>query len=143
MPQHSDLVPMMTADQVNRLMAKVYPQLNEHGRDYEAIDVVPGGCRVRLNATDRHLRPGGTVSGPCLFTLADIGNAPYVTRLDHLKFLPQMTARRPLAAKWYERIKARPGYQDALAKWFNAKYLPLMEEKGTEAWPSVSELLSV
>jgi glutathione S-transferase len=55
------------------------------------------------------------------FTLADIGNAPYVTRLDHLKFLPQMVARRPLAAQWYEHIKARPGYQDALAKWFNAK----------------------
>ena len=77
-----------------------------------------------------------------MFTLADIGNAPYVTRLDHLKFLPQMVARRPLAGQWYERIKARPGYQDALAKWFNAKYLPLMAEKGTEAWPKVKELLA-
>ena len=84
--------------------------------------------------------------GPCLageaFTLADIGNAPYVTRLDHLKFLPRMIARRPLAAAWYERIKARPGYQDALAKWFNAKYLPLMAEKGTESWPRVKELIA-
>lgn len=77
-----------------------------------------------------------------MFTLADIGNAPYVTRLDHLKFLPQMVVRRPLAAQWYERIKARPGYQSALAKWFNAKYLPLMDEKGTEAWPRVRELLA-
>lgn len=77
-----------------------------------------------------------------MFTLADTGYAPYVTRLDHLKFLPQMIARRPLAAQWYERIKARPSYQDALAKWFNAKYLPLMEQKGTEAWPRVKELLA-
>jgi glutathione S-transferase len=77
-----------------------------------------------------------------MFTLADIGNAPYVTRLDHLKFLPHMVLHRPLSAQWYERLKVRPGYQDALAKWFNAKYLPLMEEKGTEAWPRVRELLA-
>lgn len=77
-----------------------------------------------------------------MFTLADIGNAPYVTRLDHLKFLPHMVARRPLAARWYERIKTRPGYQDALAKWFSDKYLPLMAEKGEEAWPKVRELLA-
>jgi hypothetical protein len=41
----------------------------------------PGGCTVRLNATDRHLRPGNTVSGPSLFTLADIGG--YVCVLTH------------------------------------------------------------
>ncbi len=78
-----------------------------------------------------------------MLTLADIGNAPYVTRLDHLKFLPHMVQHRPLTAAWYERIKARPGYQQGLrAKWFNAKYLPLMAEKGTEAWPRVKELLA-
>ncbi|RUV83694.1 PaaI family thioesterase, partial [Mesorhizobium sp. M1A.F.Ca.IN.022.07.1.1] len=39
------------------------------------------GCTVRLNADQRHLRPGGTVSGPALFTLADIGG--YVCVLSH------------------------------------------------------------
>jgi len=77
-----------------------------------------------------------------MFTLADIGNAPYVTRLDHLKFLAPMVARRPLTAAWYERLKARPGYQQGLAKWFNPKYLPLMEERGTQAWPRVKELIA-
>jgi glutathione S-transferase len=77
-----------------------------------------------------------------MFTLADIGNAPYVTRLDHLKFLPQMVSHRPLVAAWYERIKARAGYVEGLAKWFNAKYLPLMAEKGTEASARVRELLA-
>ena len=28
--------------------------------------------KVRLNVSDRHLRPGGTVSGPSMFGLADI-----------------------------------------------------------------------
>jgi hypothetical protein len=71
-----------------------------------------------------------------------VGNAPYVTRLDHLKFLAPMIEKRPLVAAWYERVKARKPYQEALAKWFNAKYLPLMDEKGTEAWPRVKALLA-
>jgi glutathione S-transferase len=77
-----------------------------------------------------------------MFTAADIGNAPFLTRLDHLQFLGPMTAHRPLTTKWYERLKARPGYQEAVATWFNAKYLPLMSEKGVETWPRVRELLA-
>jgi glutathione S-transferase len=76
------------------------------------------------------------------YSLADVGNAPYVTRLDQLKFLSHMLEKRPKTAGWYERMKARPAYQDALAKWFNPKYLPLMDEKGTEAWPKVKALLA-
>ena len=33
-------------------------------------------------------------------------------------------------------------YQDALTAWFNPKYLPLMDEKGREAWPRVKALLA-
>ena len=75
-------------------------------------------------------------------SLADIGYAPYVTRLDHLKFLPGMIEKRPKVGAWYDRMRARSSYQDALAKWFNPKYLPLMEEKGNEAWPRVKQLLA-
>lgn len=81
MPAQSDLNPVLTAIQVNELMDKAYPQLNQGERSYETIDVFPGGCLVRLNADDRHLRPGGTVSGPSLFTLADIGG--YACVLSH------------------------------------------------------------
>jgi uncharacterized protein (TIGR00369 family) len=81
MPVQADLTPKLTATEVNDLMNSAYPQLNETFAAYEAIDVFPGGCTVRLNATERHLRPGGTVSGPSLFTLADIGG--YVCVLSH------------------------------------------------------------
>ncbi|MGX5803547.1 PaaI family thioesterase [Bradyrhizobium sp. Arg314] len=81
MPAQSNLKPMLNAAEVNALMASVYPQLNDNVTSYEAIDVFPGGCTVRLNADERHLRPGGTVSGPSLFTLADIGG--YVCVLSH------------------------------------------------------------
>lgn len=75
------LVPVLDAAQVNELMRGVYPQLNAEMVAYEAVEVFPGGCVVRLNATERHLRPGNTVSGPSLFTLADIGG--YVCVLSH------------------------------------------------------------
>jgi uncharacterized protein (TIGR00369 family) len=81
MPAQKDLKPVLTTVEVNELMNSVYPQLNEGYTAYEAIDVFPGGCTVRLNADQRHLRPGGTVSGPSLFTLADIGG--YVCVLSH------------------------------------------------------------
>ena len=41
--------------------------------DMFAIDTVrPDGVRVRLLHHERHLRPGGTVSGPAMFALADV-----------------------------------------------------------------------
>lgn len=76
-----ELTPVMSADEINAFLRQVYPQLNDEFSDYVAVDVFPGGCTVRLNAGDRHLRPGGTVSGPSLFTLADIGG--YVCVLSH------------------------------------------------------------
>lgn len=81
MPIHADLKPVLSASEVNDLMNAAFPQLNEGERFYEATQVFPGGCTVRLHAEERHLRPGGTVSGPALFTLADIGG--YVCVLSH------------------------------------------------------------
>ena len=83
MPQQADLNPKLDADEVNALLARVYPQLNFEPNAYRAVEVFPGGCRVRLDADERHLRPGGTVSGPSLFTLADIGG--YVCVLSHAR----------------------------------------------------------
>ena len=81
MPEQAKLKPVLTTGEVNELLARVYPELNAQLGPYEAVDVFAGGCTVRLNADGRHLRPGGTVSGPSLFTLADIGG--YVCVLSH------------------------------------------------------------
>jgi len=74
------------------------------------------------------------------YSLADIAYTPYLTRLDHLQYLGMLEAR-PRLAGWYERVKSRPSYEPALARWFNADYLPLMQEKGREAWPRVKAIL--
>lgn len=81
MPHQSGLAPLMSAGEVNAMIAKVYPQLNDGARSYEVVGLHAGGCTVRLNADHRHLRPGDTVSGPSLFTLADIGG--YACVLSH------------------------------------------------------------
>ncbi|NQV55236.1 MAG: glutathione S-transferase family protein [Rhodospirillales bacterium] len=74
------------------------------------------------------------------FSLADISYAPYMTRWDHLQ-LNEMWANRPRLADWYDRIRQRSSYDDGLTKWFSDKYLVLMAEKGSEAWPKIKEIL--
>jgi glutathione S-transferase len=75
-------------------------------------------------------------------TLADIAYAPYITRLDHLQFFGLLD-KSPRTADWYERMRARESYRTSIAAQFNAKYLPLMEEKGSAAWPRVKELVGI
>ncbi len=77
----AELTPVLTAAEVDALIRSAYPQLNGDGDFYQTLEVFAGGCTVRLNAGERHLRPGGTVSGPSLFTLADIGG--YACVLSH------------------------------------------------------------
>jgi glutathione S-transferase len=74
------------------------------------------------------------------FSLADIGYAPYVTRLDHLQ-LQFLWDKRPHIPDWYERLRERRAYAEALEKWFNSAYLPLMKEKGAEAQAKVRAIV--
>ena len=47
----------------------VFPQIKG---DFKIEKLTVNEVRVRLHVTERHLRPGGTVSGPSMFGLADI-----------------------------------------------------------------------
>ncbi|MBL4918303.1 PaaI family thioesterase [Tabrizicola sp. DMG-N-6] len=40
--------------------------------DFEVLAVTATGVDIRLRVAGRHLRPGGTVSGPAMFALADV-----------------------------------------------------------------------
>lgn len=76
------LQPVMTAEVVGAFLDKEFPQVNADGPAYRVVRVGPGEALLRLTPSDRHLRPGGTVSGPSLFTLADLG--AYVVILAHI-----------------------------------------------------------
>jgi glutathione S-transferase len=75
------------------------------------------------------------------YSLADIAYTPYLTRMDHVKFMG-LFDNRPHIMDWYERIKARPNYAIGIGEWINEKYIPLMAEKGDEVWPRVKAILA-
>lgn len=50
-------------------MRQAFPQVAD---DFCVDRLEPDGLTVRMLIADRHLRPGGTVSGPSMFALADV-----------------------------------------------------------------------
>ena len=60
--------PRLTASELNAFLEEVFPQ---KAFQYEIESVSPMSTLVRLKVTTMHLRPGGTVSGPAMFSLAD------------------------------------------------------------------------
>lgn len=54
--------------EVQEFLEEVFPQVRD---DFEILEIEEESCRVRLKTAERHLRPGGTVSGPSMFGLAD------------------------------------------------------------------------
>lgn len=76
------------------------------------------------------------------FSLADIGLAPYIIRLERLQLSP-MWGKRPKLANWFERIKGRPACRRAIADFYDQapKAKSLLEEKGSESWPRIKAML--
>ena len=75
------LHPVMSAAEVTAFWDEHFPQI-QAGRDYSIVAIGPGEAVLRLRPDERHLRPGGTISGPALFTLADV--AAYAVLLAHV-----------------------------------------------------------
>jgi len=61
-------MPKMTADEIKDFMTKFFPQAR---MPVEIEELRDGFLRIRVAITDRYLRPGGTVAGPTLMTIAD------------------------------------------------------------------------
>lgn len=60
---------VMQADELASYLDKVFPQVRG---DFVIEEVADRAVRVRMPVAERHLRPGGTVSGPAMFALADV-----------------------------------------------------------------------
>ena len=66
--------PKMNAQEIAAFLDRDFPELQ--GGETPTIFVEAVGvmtARMRLLYHPRHLRPGGTISGPAMFTLADVG----------------------------------------------------------------------
>ena len=49
----------------------VHDNIDTDGFDFRVDHLSPGEARLHLSFDQRHLRPGGTISGPVMFTLSD------------------------------------------------------------------------
>ena len=60
--------PVLTAEEITAYLDDVFP---ERSGDYVIDEIAPMRVRIRQTPRPEHLRPGGTVSGPTMFALAD------------------------------------------------------------------------
>ena len=99
--------PVMDAQALNEFMMAEFPQV---ARDFRVERVAPMEADIRLIADEKHLRPGGTVSGPAMFALADLAmyaallamigpKALSVTTSCSIDFMRKPAAGRDMIAK--------------------------------------------
>ena len=62
---------VMSLEETAAFLDRDFPQMNAGGRHFHLEAVGPLSARMRLDYHERHLRPGGTVSGPSMMALAD------------------------------------------------------------------------
>ena len=74
------------------------------------------------------------------FSLAELGYAPYLTRLRHLGF-DVLFEQHPRVAEWSERVAKSPSVVEGVERWFNPKYLTLFAEKRPEVTAQISRLV--
>jgi uncharacterized protein (TIGR00369 family) len=74
--------PIMTRAELIVFLDREFPQMHVGGRTYFVEEVGPLSARMRMDHHERHLRPGGTISGPSMMALADL--ALYAAILAHI-----------------------------------------------------------
>ena len=52
------------------------------------------------------------------------------------------TESRPRLTDWWDRVKTRPMFQEALFDFITEDLKTLMRDKGAEAWPKVKNILA-
>jgi len=71
MAAHTPASKPLDVARIEALIDARFPQIHAGGRSLVVEEVGARSARVRLKHHDRYNRPGGTLSGPAMFTLAD------------------------------------------------------------------------
>lgn len=98
---------VMNKEELGAFLEEVFPQIRD---EFTIEDLTAGAVTMRLRTDDRHLRPGGTVSGPTMFALADVAvyavvlgmigrQALAVTTSCSMDFMRKPAATRDLLAR--------------------------------------------
>lgn len=78
------------------------------------------------------------------FSLADIGLAPYVNRLDMLSMSGMWTGGRlPRVEAWFDRIRARDTFKPSFLDWCPEDLTNDLRDFGTQSWPDVKRIIGL
>ena len=77
------------------------------------------------------------------FSLADIGLAPYVNRLDMLSMSGMWEGRLPGVERWFDAIKARPRFKEAFLDWCPEAITNDLKHFGEQSWPEVKAIVGL
>jgi uncharacterized protein (TIGR00369 family) len=99
----------LNRDEMEAYLDAIFPEIHEGGRTLFIEAVGHGTCRVRMEHHPKNLRPGGTISGPAMMSLADF--ALYVAVLS-------VVGKVPLAVTTHLSINflRKPGEGDLIAE---------------------------
>ena len=61
--------PLMSKIDLEKFLEKEFPQVSNN---FKILNTKPNYLSMLMHISDEHLRPGGTVSGPTMFLLADV-----------------------------------------------------------------------
>ena len=61
--------PLMSKVDLENFLKKEFPQVSSN---FKILNTKPNSLSMLMHISDEHLRPGGTVSGPTMFLLADV-----------------------------------------------------------------------
>lgn len=68
----ADRAPVMDKAAMEAFLDREFPEIHIHGRIFSIEEVGYGRGRMRMAYHPSQLRPGGTISGPAMMTLADL-----------------------------------------------------------------------
>lgn len=77
------MTPILTAHDLNAFLAA---EIHNLAASIRVLELQDDWLLARMSVSGSHLRPGGTISGPALFTLADV--AMYLGILAHIGIVP-------------------------------------------------------
>ena len=77
------------------------------------------------------------------FSLADIGLAPYVNRLDMLSMSGMWEGRLPGVERWFDAVKARPRFKEAFLDWCPEALTNDLKSFGEQSWPEVKAIVGL
>ncbi len=149
---HRHIVNRLGPDGVRRFLQSTPPQSvtpTWHERKKEIVmkGFEAPGIDQKLFLYDRYLQKmeDALANSPWLagdaLSLADIGMAPYVNRLDMLGMSEMWTVSRHHLADWFTRFKARPSFQSSLLAWCPPDLTNDLNRFGLQSWPDVRRIL--